>query len=75
MFVGKVVHAGLEFYYGHKQKNEQLSAIDVVKQLDVSWQPWAEEETIAFTDAAGRGQIKKASCRLSDGIHTPASRQ
>jgi CRISPR/Cas system-associated exonuclease Cas4 (RecB family) len=39
MFVGKMVHAGLECFYRHKQVGVMLPAGDVVQRMDACWEP------------------------------------
>ncbi len=69
MFVGKVVHSGLECYYRHQQRSVQLSAIDIVERMNICWEPWAEEEAIMFTDSAEEAKLRKqAACLVTEYI-------
>jgi CRISPR/Cas system-associated exonuclease Cas4 (RecB family) len=61
MFVGKMVHAGLECFYRHKQLGVKLPAGDVVQRMDACWEPLAVEENVSFKDAADEVKLRTQS--------------
>ena len=52
LFVGKVVHRGLEHYYRHRSLAVKLTCDEVQRYTDAVWEPMAEEEGVVFPSAA-----------------------
>jgi len=48
LFLGKVVHAGLESYYRHKQVGVRLASEDVVQNMTAHWASLVDEEQMTF---------------------------
>jgi hypothetical protein len=46
--LGKVVHAGLEYYYRHRQRDVTLFSNIVIEQMMSHWESMAEGEVIRF---------------------------
>jgi len=64
MFVGKMVHAGLECFYRHKQLGVTLPAGDVVQRMDACWAPLVAEDGIEFKDSAEEAKLRTQSASL-----------
>jgi hypothetical protein len=64
MFVGKMVHSGLECFYRHKQLGVTLSARDVVQRMDACWEPLVAEDSIQFKDTAEEAKLRTQSASL-----------
>lgn len=64
MFVGKMVHSGLECFYRHRQLGVTLPAGDVVQRMDACWEPLAAEDVIQFKDAAEETKLRTQSGSL-----------
>jgi len=64
MFVGKMVHSGLECYYRHKQVGVKLPVGEVVGRMDASWEALAAEDTVEFRDTAEEGKLRKQATSL-----------
>jgi len=64
MFVGKMVHSGLECFYRHKQLGVTLPAGDVVQRMDACWEPLVAEDGIQFKDGAEEAKLRTQSANL-----------
>ena len=64
MFVGKMVHSGLECFYRHKQVGVKLPVGDVVQRMDACWEPLAVEDGIAFKDTTEEAKLRTQSASL-----------
>ena len=64
MFVGKMVHAGLEVFYRHRQLGMTLPAGDVVQRMDACWDPLAAEDGLEFKDSAEEAKLRTQSAHL-----------
>lgn len=51
LFLGKVVHAGLETYYRHRQVGVDLDIEDVKEQMTAAWAGFVDEEEMTFATA------------------------
>jgi hypothetical protein len=58
LFVGRVVHAGLESWYRHRQLGIPLDATDLGRRLDAWWEHAAAEEQVEFASVT-----EEAGCR------------
>ena len=57
MFLGKVVHAALEFHYRHRQVSVQLPKSDVLQFVDDTWEQAAADDDIKFQDSAAESKL------------------
>lgn len=64
LFLGKVVHAGLEYYYRQKQRGVAASTVDVLEQMSAGWERWAADEQIHFTTRCEEGQLRNQAADL-----------
>jgi len=64
MFVGKMVHAGLEVFYRHRQLGMTLPAGDVVQRMDACWEPLVAEDGLEFKDGAEEVKLRTQSAHL-----------
>jgi hypothetical protein len=64
MFVGKMVHAGLEVFYRHRQLGVTLQAGDVVQRMDACWEPLVAEDGLEFKDGAEEVKLRTQSASL-----------
>ena len=64
MFVGKMVHAGLECFYRHKQLGMTLLAGEVVQRMDACWEPLVAEDGLEFKDTAEEVKLRTQSASL-----------
>ncbi len=64
MFVGKMVHAGLEVFYRHRQLGMTLPAGDVVQRMDACWEPLVAEDGFVFKDGAEEVKLRTQSAHL-----------
>ncbi len=64
MFVGKMVHAGLEVFYRHRQLGVTLPAGDVVQRMDACWEPLVAEDGLEFKDGAEEVKLRTQSAHL-----------
>ncbi len=67
-FIGRRVHAALEFYYRRRQFDLQLDRADVIAAVQVAmqaaWSPAVEAERIEFADAADEAACRKQTAAL-----------
>ena len=64
LFLGKMVHMGLEHYYRHRQLGVRLAGADVSRWLADSWAQAVEAETVAFESAAQEGTVRQQAVDL-----------
>ena len=64
MFVGKMVHAGLESFYRHRQLGVELPAGDVVQRMDACWESLVAEDGLEFKDSAEEAKLRTQSASL-----------
>ena len=68
LFLGKVLHAGLEAVYRHRQLGITLEADQVVQKMLDGWAKLIDEETVTFRFRSGREASPEASLRSGNGI-------
>ncbi len=59
LFLGKIVHAGLEILYRHRQLGVLLSLEDVVQRMQAGWDKSVEQEAMLFESAIQEDAMKK----------------
>ena len=64
LFLGTVVHAGLEVVYRHQQLGIFLEAGDVAKKLMDSWAALVDEEEMTFDSPAEEQALQKQALDL-----------
>ena len=64
MFVGKMVHSGLECFYRHKQLGVTLPAGVVVQRMDACWEPLAADDGLELKDSAEEAKLRSQSASL-----------
>jgi putative RecB family exonuclease len=64
LFVGKVVHAGLEGYYRHRQLGVTLEADDVTERMFRSWAQLVDEEKMAFDSPEAEQAMRQQAADL-----------
>jgi len=64
LFLGKIVHAGLEILYRHCQLCVELSQEDVAKRMLDGWDEVVEKESMLFESTAEEGSMKKQAVDL-----------
>jgi len=64
LFLGKVVHAGLEIYYRHQQLGITLESNDVVTRMLDSWNQAADEEDMRFETVEQEARLKEQANQL-----------
>jgi putative RecB family exonuclease len=64
LFIGKMVHAGLECWYRHRQLGITLDPADVAHRLIESWGQTATDERIAFESTADEQASRKQTIEL-----------
>jgi putative RecB family exonuclease len=77
-FVGRRVHAALEFYYRHRQLEIAFNRADVLAAVQSAWSPAVETDRIEFADAADetacRQQTADLVCAYLDRVSPAESR-
>jgi putative RecB family exonuclease len=71
LFLGKVVHTGLEGYYRHLQLGTRLPASEVVIKMLEQWAPLIDQEDMRF-DSSDHDWATRRSSRIqrpSCGLH------
>lgn len=63
-FVGRRVHAALEWYYRHRQLGVLLAAEHVVSQVTDRWEQAVTDEQIAFANSAEESECRQQTMRL-----------
>ena len=62
LFLGKVVHAGLEQFYRHRHLGVTLEPADVCRRMLEAWGPTIDAEGMTFQSAeAERAQQRQAA--------------
>jgi CRISPR/Cas system-associated exonuclease Cas4 (RecB family) len=64
LFLGKVVHFGLEAVYRHLQLGVKLDAEQVVKKMLDGWARLIDEEDVSFDSVAEEQALQKQACDL-----------
>ena len=64
MFVGKMVHSGLECFYRHTQVGATLPAGDIIQRMDACWEPLAAEDGLEFKDSAEEAKLRAQAASL-----------
>ena len=64
LFLGKVVHGGLEHWYRHRQLGVVLEAADVARRITESWEEAAANEGMAFQTPAEETALRNQSVDL-----------
>jgi putative RecB family exonuclease len=64
LFLGKVVHAGLEAYYRHRHLGMTLDADDVSRRMLEMWGPMIDEEGMTFDSSADETALQKQAAGL-----------
>ena len=64
MFLGKMVHRGLEFYYGYRQRGVTLFPDFVAEHMKKIWGPAVEDEYIAFTSSDEERELQTKAVGL-----------
>ncbi len=64
LFLGKIVHAGLEHYYRHRQRGVTLFSDVVTEEIDRNWDRMAEDEAIRFATSEEEEALKSQACAL-----------
>ena len=64
MFVGKMVHRGLEMYYRHRQLGVTLTVGDVTAGMEAGWESDTTREGVRFANLADEGTSRKQAVDL-----------
>ena len=64
LFVGKRVHAALEYFYRHLQRNEYLAAHVVASYITRSWDEAVAREGIEFSTPAEAARLQGQTINL-----------
>ena len=64
MFLGKTVHAALEFFYKSVQSGTVAAPDDVERYLVDAWEPMAIEDAMAFASTEEETALKQQACGL-----------
>lgn len=64
LFLGKVVHAGLECFYRHRQVGVSLQPSDVIQRLDACWEAVLAEDNMTFTSTSDETKLKQQAAVL-----------
>jgi hypothetical protein len=64
LFLGKVVHAGLECFYRHRQVGTRLDASDVIQRLEDCWESLLAEDYMTFVSTDEEGKLQQQSREL-----------
>jgi len=64
LFLGKVVHAGLETYYRHRQLRVTLESEEVLSRMLDSWEQAADEEGMQFDSVEQEAKLKEQASQL-----------
>ena len=66
LFLGKRVHAGLEFFYRHLQDGEHLTTGDVLRHMAEQWQDAVVAEGMFFDSADDEPALRQQAAALVD---------
>ncbi|MEO8498820.1 MAG: PD-(D/E)XK nuclease family protein, partial [Planctomycetota bacterium] len=64
LFLGKVVHAGLECFYRHRQVGMHLEPGDVIQRLDACWEALLAEDNMRFVSTSDEDKLKQQAAVL-----------
>jgi hypothetical protein len=64
MFLGKQVHAGIEWYYRNRQLNREVTADEVCQALDGTWKSCVSEEDVRFESSAEEQALRFKAAEL-----------
>ena len=64
LFLGKVVHHGLEMFYRHRQLGVTLDADDLVRRIVESWGQTVNQEQLKFEDTAQEQSLQRQAIDL-----------
>jgi putative RecB family exonuclease len=64
LFLGKMVHAGLEFYYLYRQRHVKLFSDVVSEHIKSRWEAMAEADVVSFTSTEEEESLKTQACSL-----------
>ena len=64
LFVGRVVHAGLESWYRHRQLGIPLESAELCRRLDEWWEHAGSQEPVAFASAAEESGCRRQAIDL-----------
>ena len=59
LFLGKVVHAGLECFYRHRQVGVELEPSEVIQRLDACWEALMAEDNMTFASTNDENKLKQ----------------
>ena len=63
-FLGRVVHAGLESWYRHRQLGFPLESADLCRRLDAWWEHAAGQDQVRFSTIAEEGGCRRQAVDL-----------
>lgn len=63
-FIGKMVHAGLERFYRHRQLGLDLNVTDLLSGMEATWGEAAASETVGFDSTDGEATARKQTLDL-----------
>lgn len=74
LFLGKVVHAGLEAFYRHRHLGVTLEPADVCRRMLEVWGPTIDAENMTFESAAAEQALQQQAVGLVTAYlgHAPA---
>ncbi|MCB9925567.1 MAG: PD-(D/E)XK nuclease family protein [Planctomycetaceae bacterium] len=64
LFLGKVVHAGLECFYRHRQVGMHLDSGDVIQRLEDCWEALLSEDCMTFVSTDDEDKLKQQAAGL-----------
>jgi putative RecB family exonuclease len=64
LFIGKVVHAGLERWYRHRQLGLAVGAADILRRFDDTWGQAVDEENMKFDSVADEQALRQQAVDL-----------
>lgn len=64
LFLGKMVHAGLERYYRYRARDITLYPETVTTYINANWERAAEEEVVSFKSLDDKRACKEKACDL-----------
>jgi putative RecB family exonuclease len=64
LFLGKVVHGGLEIFYRHRQLGVSLDIDDLARRISDSWGQTADDEEMRFAEVAEENALQRQAIDL-----------
>ena len=64
LFLGRMVHFGLEIYYRHRQLGIELDAAAIAARIEDAWQEAAEADNVSFGSVAEVNALKRQAATL-----------